>query len=154
MTTATASLITVSAPQGNESYPQRRLRFAQSDVFARLVDFMRNQPIPLGLDSIETDPDLRSPLVAALDIDFATPADVDFFLATLGDKSMPGTGLVKTFISEDGCVQIDTYQSHGLYVHVIDGDAVIVCVATHPGAVMPHWTETFERCGVSTEVLV
>lgn len=153
MTTATASLTSVSAFQQNESYPEHRLRFSQSDVFARIAEFIRMHATPLGLDSLETDPDFRSPRVAALDIDFATPEDVDFFLSTIGDKNMPGTSLVKTFISEDGCMQIDVFESNGLFVHNIDGiDASIVCVANHAGAVIPHWAEAFERCGVSTEI--
>lgn len=150
---ATVELTTVSAAQGNESFPQRRLRFSKSEVFANLAEFLRTRDLPVGLDSIGTDPDLfGQETLDQLGIDFATPEDLDFFLCTLGDKSMPGAGPVRTFISEDGCLQIDKFESHGLYVHVIDGDAVVVCVSNRDGAVCPQWAEPFGRCAIPSEI--
>lgn len=146
----TPTLTSVSECQHNETYPERRLRFSQSEVFERLATFLRTRETPLCLDSIATDPGLHSAaFLRGLNIDFATPEDVDFFVSTLGDKSLPGVSAVRTFTSEDGHVQIEAFQSHEVYVYVIDGgDASIVCVSGHAGAVDEHWAETFARCGV------
>lgn len=147
-----AVLTSISAPQGNESYPARRLRFSKSPVFESLVRFVSENPCAIGIDSIATEPDVSGTLLRDLGIDFATAEDVDFFLSTLSDTSLPGAGTVRTFISEDGHLQIEAFTKNGLYVHVIDGDAVVVCVANCAGAVQPHWAEAFERCAVPTAV--
>lgn len=149
----TLELTTVSAAQGNETYPQRRLRFLQSEVFANLAEFLRTREEPVGLDSVATDPDLfGQQTLDEQSIDFVTPEDLDFFLCTIGDKSMPGTGKVRTFMSEDGCLQIDKFERDGLHVHVIDGDAVVVCVSNYDGAVLPQWAEAFDRCAVPVAI--
>lgn len=147
----TTTLTSISTAQENEGYPARRLRFAASDVFQKLVAFMLAHPEPIGFDSVGT---MVSPnqLLAQHGIDFMTAEDLDFFVSTLSDTTLPGAEPFTDHNSKCGTVSVRAFKSYGLYVHIVECDRMAVCVANRAGAVEPYWSTIFEPCNVPTAI--